>query len=35
MESSQMPLSGSWISARYLYKNKFKALNALLKGTKK
>jgi hypothetical protein len=25
-----MPLSGSWISATYLFKNKLKALNTLL-----
>ncbi len=30
MESSQMPFPGSWIYAKYLFKNKFKALNTLL-----
>jgi hypothetical protein len=29
-----MPLSGSWISAKYLFKNKFKALNILLNSVK-
>jgi hypothetical protein len=29
-----MPLSGSWISAKYLFKNKFKALNLLLNSAK-
>jgi hypothetical protein len=31
MESSQMPLPGSSISATYLFKNKLRALNTLLK----
>jgi hypothetical protein len=30
MESSQMPLPGSWNSATYFFKNKFKAFNTLL-----
>jgi hypothetical protein len=30
MENSLMPMPASWISATYLFKNKFKALNTLL-----
>jgi hypothetical protein len=29
-----MPLPGSWISAKYLFINKFKALSILLNGAK-
>jgi hypothetical protein len=29
-ESSQVPLPGSWISAKYLFFKKFKAFNTLL-----
>jgi hypothetical protein len=32
MESREMKLTGSWISATYLFLNKFKASNALLNG---
>jgi hypothetical protein len=34
MESSRMALPGNWISATYLFKIKFKALNALFNSSK-
>jgi hypothetical protein len=33
MESSQNPLPGSWISATFLFMNKFKTSNTLLNST--